>query len=70
MARSGGPGTRLVFDYSDYRFAPVPVVDLLRAAGFDGFDSTGLGELWHRHLRGDPHPFSAALRMGVARISG
>jgi hypothetical protein len=68
MARIGGPNTRVVFDFSDVRFDPVPAVERVRRAGFTTFTDVASDELWRRHLRGAPHPAAAIMRMGTAIV--
>lgn len=69
MVRAGGPGTRVVFDYSDVRFDPVPAAERVRRAGFGSFESVGADELWRRHLPGDPLAAAAIVRMGIAVVA-
>ncbi len=68
MARAGGPGTRLVFDYAEARFDPIPAAERARRAGFTSFEATAYDVLWRRHLSGDPPPVASLMGMGIAKI--
>lgn len=68
MASAGGPGTRVVFEYGDGRFDPVPIAAFTRRAGFTAFEEVAGDAVWRRYLPGEPHPYASSLRLGVARV--
>jgi methyltransferase (TIGR00027 family) len=68
MARTGGRGTRVVFEFGEGRFDPVPAAERTRRAGFTAFDEVGCDVLWRRHLPGDPPEVAAIVRMGTAIV--
>lgn len=68
MARFGGSGTRVSFDYNDLRFDPEPVDTRMRRAGFTAFEAFQHTDLWRRHFRAEPHPAAEIWRMGVASV--
>jgi methyltransferase (TIGR00027 family) len=68
MSRAGGPNTRVVFDFSEVRFDPVPAAERVRRAGFTTFTDVASSELWSRHLKGEPHPAAVIMRMGTAIV--
>lgn len=66
MASMGGEGSTLVFDFSDYVHGPEWAPDLVRRAGFTGFDEVSCAELWRRHLPGDPPLNPWPVKLGLA----
>ena len=67
VAGSGGPGTRLVFD-----FVPItsltPFADRVRRAGFPRFEQLPFDAIWRRYLPGEPHPNAAVPHIGMAFV--
>jgi methyltransferase (TIGR00027 family) len=68
MARTGGRGTRVVFEFAKERFEPASAAEHTRRAGFTSFDDVTCDVLWRRHMPGDPHPAAAIIRMGTATV--
>jgi methyltransferase (TIGR00027 family) len=68
MARAGGPGGRVVFDFGKWTFDPETVADRAREAGFSRCQDIGFDELWRRYLPGEPHANAAFARMAVAEV--
>jgi hypothetical protein len=68
MARAGGPGTRLVFDFAPIAFDPDPALERTRRAGFDRFEPIGFDALWRRYLPGEPHDSASVLHLGMAFV--
>jgi methyltransferase (TIGR00027 family) len=68
MARTGGRGSRVVFEYADARFEPVSAAERTRRAGFTAFEDVGCDVLWRRHLGSAPPPVIAIVRMGTAAV--
>jgi methyltransferase (TIGR00027 family) len=68
MARAGGPGTRLVFTYSDASGDRPTAAERARQAGFTSCQGQGADELWPRYLPGDPHPNAWVQRLGTASV--
>jgi methyltransferase (TIGR00027 family) len=68
MARVGGQGSRVVFDFSPFSFVTVPAADRVRRAGFTSFEEVGIDAEWRRYLGGEPPPAYAILRMGSASL--
>lgn len=66
MASIGAEGSRLVFDFSDYSLDLAQLAARLQRAGFSSFQDIRFDELWRRYLRGDPHPNSQFVKIGVA----
>lgn len=54
MARSGGAGSRAVFNYPIVRIDPARLAERLRAAGFASFEDQRLDGLYRRYLGGEP----------------
>jgi methyltransferase (TIGR00027 family) len=68
MARAGGPGTRLVFDFAPIAFDPDPALERTRRAGFHRFVQIGYDVLWRRYLPGEPHAGAGVLHIGLAFV--
>ncbi len=68
MARAGGPGSRLVFDFAPIAFDPDPALERTRRAGFTHFEQVGYDVLWRRFLPGEPPPSAFVMHMGMAFI--
>lgn len=68
MAGAGGPGTRLVFTFSDVRLDPYPAKVRVLRAGFASFEEHTFDVLWRRHLPGEPSPAALLSRIGVAVV--
>ncbi len=66
MASAGGPGTRVVFTYSDISLDPYPARVRALRAGFTSFEEYTFDVLWRRHLPGDPPPAVLVSSIGVA----
>ena len=66
MASLGGPGSRLIFDFSDYVLGPDWAPEKVRHAGFTGFTEVAFDELWRRHLPGEPSPSARIVKLGIA----
>ncbi|MFO0646675.1 MAG: class I SAM-dependent methyltransferase [Polyangiales bacterium] len=69
MARAGGVGTRVVFDYGAFYFDAESGEDCVRRAGFDRFEEVAYDALWRRYLPGDAHENAWVCRLGVASVS-
>ncbi len=68
MARAGGPGSRLVFDFAPMAFDPDPAPERARRAGFTRFEQAGCDVLWRRFLPGEPPPSAFVAHLGMAFI--
>jgi methyltransferase (TIGR00027 family) len=68
MARSGGPGTRVVFTFSDIVLDPRPALERIRSAGFTRFEEHDFDAIWRRYLPGEPPALAAYSKMGVATV--
>jgi methyltransferase (TIGR00027 family) len=68
MARAGGPGSRLVFEFSNVVFEPEAVQERLQRMGFTAFKDVGFDELWRRYLPGNPHPNAQVCRLAIASV--
>jgi methyltransferase (TIGR00027 family) len=68
MARAGGPGSRLVFEFVPDVFEPETVQDRTRQTGFTACDEVAFDDLWRRYLPGEPHPNSRAIRLAMATV--
>lgn len=66
MASISAPGSRVVFDYSEYVFDREQAQGLVRRAGFSSFEEVSSDELWRRHLPGEPHPAAYIAKLGIA----
>ena len=66
MASAGGPGTRVVFTYSDMRLDPYHARLRALRAGFSAFEEHTFDVLWRRYLPGEPHPSVLVSSIGVA----
>lgn len=66
MASNGAPGSRLIFDFSDYALGPDWGREQTRRAGFTSFTEVAFDELWRRHLPGDPPPSARIMKLGIA----
>jgi O-methyltransferase involved in polyketide biosynthesis len=68
MARTGGRGSRVVFEYADERFESWSAAERTRRAGFTAFRDVGCDVLHRRYLSGDPHPVAPIIRIGTAVV--
>lgn len=68
MARAGGVGARVVFDYSAFSFDGESGEALVRRASFTRFDEVAYDALWTRYLPGAPHENAWVCRLGVATV--
>lgn len=66
MASAAGPGSRVIFDFSDFAYGDGWGARLAQRAGFTGFEAVRFDELWRRHMPGDPPPSAAIVSMGLA----
>ena len=67
VARTGGPGTRLVFTFSQFTFEP-NAVTFAKKAGFSSCTDVGTDEAWRRYWSTEPHEVAAVPRFGVAIV--
>ncbi|MEZ4295447.1 MAG: SAM-dependent methyltransferase [Polyangiaceae bacterium] len=70
MASLGGPGSRLIFDFSDYAYGPGWAEKRAREAGFTGFHEVAFDELWRRHLPGEPAANAPFVKLAIASKDG
>lgn len=68
MARAGGVGARVVFDYSAFSFDGESGEALVRRAGFTRLDEVAYDALWTKYLPGPPHENAWVCRLGVATV--
>ncbi|HSQ64026.1 MAG TPA: SAM-dependent methyltransferase [Polyangiaceae bacterium] len=68
IARTGGKGSRVVFDGVLGRFDPESAGAPTVRAGFARCDHVGFDALWRRYLPGEPHENAALVRMFVASV--
>lgn len=68
MTGVGGPGSRVVFDFSPLGFDPESADEITRRAGFTAFEAIGIDALWRRHLPGEPPENARACFLGVASV--
>lgn len=68
MARVGGAGTRLSFDFGRPRFDAGEIEARVARAGFAECQDIGLDEVWRRYLPGEPHEHAWVARMAVASV--
>lgn len=68
IARAGGPGSRVAFDFAVGRFEPVTIGERARRAGLSSCDQVGYDALWRKHLAGEPHPVASICLMGTAVV--
>lgn len=66
MAKSGGPGSRLVFTYGFASFDPDGAEAHVLRAGFASFTGFGFDDVWRQHFEGEPHPAAWAMKVGLA----
>ncbi len=66
MARTGGPGSRLVFNYNLARFDAAGARARVLAAGFTTFADETLDVLYRRYLPGAPPPGGDLYHLAVA----
>ena len=66
MATNSGPGSRVIFDFSDFLLDPDPAPERVRRAGFTAFEEVRFDELWRRHLAGEPPPSASVVKLGIA----
>lgn len=66
MARTGGAGSRLVFNFNVARFDAAEARRRVLAAGFTSFAHDTLATLHRRHLRRDPPPGGDLYHLAIA----
>jgi O-methyltransferase involved in polyketide biosynthesis len=66
IASTGGPGSRLVFNYPVSRFDPDRLRTRILEAGFAWLDDASLGDVYGRYLPDDPPAGSELYRFAVA----
>jgi methyltransferase (TIGR00027 family) len=69
VAQTGGPGTRLVFNYNRYRFPPKEIAERVSATGFATLEDEGMDSLYRRYLPGEPPAGGDGFRIAVARVA-
>jgi methyltransferase (TIGR00027 family) len=69
MARAGGPGSRLVFNYQSMRLDSVRLAARVRAAGFTTQEEHTCEALYRRYLGDAPPPGGDLFRIVVARTA-
>lgn len=70
IVRTGGPGSRLVFDFGPGIFEPKGAREHVLGAGFTAFEEVGYDTLWRRYLPGEPHENASFLGIGYAFVGG
>lgn len=65
---SAGPTTRVIFTYADAFFEPEGPDAALRELGFSKLEGHDLGEIWRKHLPGDPPDVASVSKVGVAIV--
>ena len=68
MVRTGGQGSRAVFEFGPSAFEPETVVACVQRAGFSACEEVGFDALWRRYLPGEPHENAALVRLAVATV--
>jgi methyltransferase (TIGR00027 family) len=68
LAKAGGPGSRVVFDYGSFLFDPESAAERTRRHGFASCEEVAFDELWRRYLPGEPHENAWVVRAAVARV--
>lgn len=68
MARWGGVGARVVFDYGAFFFDAASLEEYVRGYGFGRFEEVAYDALWLRYLPGAPHENAWVCRLGVATV--
>lgn len=68
MARVGGVGSRVAFDFGAYSPDPEPWSARVRRLGYSAFVELGHDTLWRRHLTGEPHDAASIVRVAVATV--
>jgi methyltransferase (TIGR00027 family) len=68
MARAGGTGARVTFDFVPMVFDDDPAEARTARAGFTKFEQTSFDQIWRRYLPGDPSANASAICMGVAIV--
>ncbi|MFO0762530.1 MAG: class I SAM-dependent methyltransferase [Byssovorax sp.] len=66
MHAIGAPGSRVVFDFSEYAFARGTAEEHVKNAGFGDFRVIGFDDLTRRHLGGEPSQGAMIMKIGVA----
>lgn len=68
VVERGGPGTRLVFTFTDAAFETETTAARVARAGFTSFSELDGGALWRRHLPCEPPPTAWVIRVGTACV--
>ncbi len=68
VARAGGPGSTVGFEYGEGLFDQGPADARIRGLGFTRWREVGFDALWRRYLPGEPHPNAAFTRIGFATV--
>lgn len=68
MARTGGAGSRLVFDFGPGIFGSKDAREHVLGAGFTTFEEVGYDTLWRRYMPGEPHANASFPRLGYASV--
>jgi methyltransferase (TIGR00027 family) len=68
MARVGGPGSRVVFDFAPMALEPDTAAERTRRAGFARFEEVRFDVIWRRYLKSEPHPNAVVACMGTASV--
>lgn len=66
MASISAPGSRLIFDFSDYAYGQDWGSKTVRRAGFASFHEVPLDEVWRRHWPGEPAVNASIIKLGIA----
>lgn len=66
IAGTGGPSSRLVFNYPISRFDPEDLLPRVRDAGFAWLDDHSLADVYGRYLPGEPPAGAELYRLAVA----
>lgn len=68
MAKTGGPGSRVGFDFAPQSLEPEPAEARVRRAGFTTFAFNDYRALWTRYLPSEPHENAGIAGVGVAIV--
>jgi methyltransferase (TIGR00027 family) len=68
MAREGGKGSGVVFNFAQDGIDPDTADAMTRRAGFGACDEVGLDAVWRMHLPGEPHENAWVVRMARAWV--
>jgi len=68
MARLGGPGSRVTFDYGHSSFDPETAAQCAQRVGYSRLEEHACDELWRRWLPGEPHENAWFVKMALAVV--